>query len=123
MPKDELRPETVAFLAHNFTLMLMDEIGVELNHEQGKRLWEKLVQVADGELTLMSSPADMLRPYPNATPEIRERLWAHINSMVRDERDIAGMISLDAGDTLRARATRQDVKHRRSRSLASRGFA
>jgi len=92
MPNDELRPATVAFLAHNFTLMLVGEIGIELTHEQGRELWEKLVQVANGELTLMSSPADMLRPYPTATPEIRERLWAQINSMVREERDIAGMI-------------------------------
>jgi len=93
MPESTVPSQSAAaFWAHNLVFRILGEVGVELNQEQSVEAWKVLNAVAEGRLTLLTSPADVIRNYPEASVEMTEGLWAVMNEAVIRDRAVAAMI-------------------------------
>jgi hypothetical protein len=71
---------------------ILEEVGLELKEEQRAEAWKVLKAVAEGRLTLLKSPADVLRSYPEASEEMMEGLWGVMNEAVIRDRSVALLI-------------------------------
>ena len=71
------------------------------------RTFALLQEVADGETTVASSPADLTHRFPKADPTYIQRLWDAVPRIIANDRQIAQAI-LRARDRTRERLLRRD---------------
>lgn len=84
--------DEVAFWAHNLTVRALAESGVKLTHEQADALMRILYSIAAGELTIAGTPAEMIQDVGGVPDHVEDMLWRNVNSVVEQDRLVAGMI-------------------------------
>ncbi len=73
----------------HLALQVLPEIGVRLSIDQADRMWDVVHEIAEGRLTLVSSPAEITNLFPKANAEWVERFAQGANRHVAKERDVA----------------------------------
>lgn len=88
--------KALAFTAYNLGQTIMTHVyGVgdePVAEGYAERKTEVLREIAEGRLTLHSSPADLTAPFPNMKESLRESAFRNANELMRREREAARLI-------------------------------
>ena len=92
----------------HLAIQVLGEIGVPLSVEQGHRMWDVVQEVADGRLTLVSSPGEITNRFPEADPEFVEGFARSANMRVAKDREVAQRLLRTMNDVLGNMGRRPD---------------
>ena len=83
--------------------VFMQAHGIEIPGSEDEKHWRLLQEIAEGRETIVHTPPELLRNFPDAPQRLHDELWRRVNAMVAQDREIARGI-LAAGTHARRHA-------------------
>jgi len=85
--------DDLCFKVFNFAERVISEAhDLRIPAREGERLWNLVRDIADGKVTLVSSPADLLHPFPKANPRVGEMMRENVGRLIAQDRELARRI-------------------------------